>query len=623
MSGPMDLDRRIDAFFAEGPALAPDQLLGQSLRAASASRQMARPSWPRGMTGSRPRDVALVLIGASTALLVGGLVLWGGGLIPMPGPTDSAVPGATSTLVASPISPSPRPTATVAPLSERIQLLGLPITIDPSGWAYTRPVAGRYQAPAGPDPGILDAPYLCGDRPAAEFRAWVGDLVCLRLWPVTAGEVEARAIDEVARVERGQGIPGGATLTSIVKREPIALPVAPATRVTWSGRPTGESVEVVHQVYFFEAGGAFFRLEGAALAADAADALQRLLTIASTIRSVALADPMPTASPAGTRVEVPDLAVSIDLKGWSTGGSGSAPARALSAGPFGVDTSVLATFEDRAFVAVASFGGPPMTLVEAEDELRTSMGITSTAAPAIALPIGPAIHLTWTEPPFQSGVFKPSLPRVWHDSYLIDVGGEILFLDGGTNQADAKLMAPRFAALARSLRRTPLDGRVPIPGTSLTVDLDGWTLPGSHAHRGLRNAQLAEENPGLAAAGGVASSSETGMLAYRDLDAFARIFIVGDGSQSTLASAVGCAVMRGSLGNVTVESVALPVGPSTRIACRETVLGSNGATYEITRVAYVLEVDGTTLRLLGAALAADAAEQVPAIDALARTLEGP
>ena len=90
MSGQLDLERRIDAYFAEGPGRAPDHLLGQSLRAATAERQVRRSWLPGGFGRSARRDVGLVLAGAAAALVLGGVVLWRGGFIPVPGPTDSS-----------------------------------------------------------------------------------------------------------------------------------------------------------------------------------------------------------------------------------------------------------------------------------------------------------------------------------------------------------------------------------------------------------------------------------------------------------------------------------------------------------------------------------------------------
>jgi len=118
MSGPMDLDRRIDAFLGDGPNRAPGHLLGQTLRAAAATRQVRRPWWPwQWRLGRGPRrDFAFALAGAGLALVLGGLFLRSG-LLSTPGPTDSAVPGATPSATASPrLSPSPSPVLTADPL---------------------------------------------------------------------------------------------------------------------------------------------------------------------------------------------------------------------------------------------------------------------------------------------------------------------------------------------------------------------------------------------------------------------------------------------------------------------------------------------------------------------------
>ena len=162
MSGQLDLERRIDAYFAEGPGRAPDHLLGQSLRAATAERQARRSWWPGGLDRGARRDVWLVLAGAAAALVLGGLVLLRGGLIPLPGPTDSALPGATPSAAATPTlrasaaptsplptaaSTLPSPTAVPSPDEPtRVQPGTGNVTFDVSGWRVMTPGEGRSEA---------------------------------------------------------------------------------------------------------------------------------------------------------------------------------------------------------------------------------------------------------------------------------------------------------------------------------------------------------------------------------------------------------------------------------------------------------------------------------------------
>jgi hypothetical protein len=120
MSGQLDLERRIDAYFAQGPNRAPDHLLGQSLRAAAGERQVRRSWWPAGYGHGARRYGVLVLAGAAVALVLGGVVIWRGGFIAIPGPTDSAVPGASSSPTAtsqSALTPTSAPSTVATPIS--------------------------------------------------------------------------------------------------------------------------------------------------------------------------------------------------------------------------------------------------------------------------------------------------------------------------------------------------------------------------------------------------------------------------------------------------------------------------------------------------------------------------
>ena len=129
-----DLDRRLDAWLADGPMSAPDPVLADL--PGRLARQRQRPGWLVGRDGARVGAPVRLLAAAATlvAVVVGGSLLVGGGGIG-PGPTPSP-------------SPAPTPTAEPTPIAlrERLESLapgrytyfanggGTTFTV-PDGWA--------------------------------------------------------------------------------------------------------------------------------------------------------------------------------------------------------------------------------------------------------------------------------------------------------------------------------------------------------------------------------------------------------------------------------------------------------------------------------------------------------
>jgi hypothetical protein len=293
MSALPDIDRRIDAFIVEGPGRAPDDLLSRSLRAATAERQVRRPWWPRRFDGLGGQDVVLLMAGAGAAIIIGGLVIWRGGLLPVPGPTESAVPGATPSASSSPRStstpPSPTPRSRATPVaattsdpvtdaegSMRVSPGTAAVTFDARGWRVMEvPASALTVAVMAVDDPVLAA---IGGVP---HRAWQGVwLTRPTAWvkiveeatidgvAATPGsamrEAKARAADDPRR-KGDVHVQPRVTLTS----GPKTGDTLTAGRVMWTTTRTGSDGidrDVQTTIYIIEAPGPLLRLEAVTLA---------------------------------------------------------------------------------------------------------------------------------------------------------------------------------------------------------------------------------------------------------------------------------------------------------------------------------------------------------------------
>ena len=302
MSSPMDTDRRIDAFFGDGPNRAPRDLLGASLRAAAATGQLRRRRWPWELDHGPRRDVALVFLGAAAAVILGGLLLWRDGLIPTPGPTDSAVPGATPSPTAgdslAPTAPTttlptPRPSPAVAssaptPVTGRVRAGAAPATVKVDGWQVI-------PTERGPFTGVvaavmhLDYPILAaiGGIPQREFKGiWLYRATAFgRVYeePVIDGKVATLATaTEQARgwADRDPGRTGPVSVNA------VQLPAGAAERVAWPSTVSDSGIEhdVLNVTYFVEVDGIVIRLQGG-LQVGGATTEADLLALAKTLRA--------------------------------------------------------------------------------------------------------------------------------------------------------------------------------------------------------------------------------------------------------------------------------------------------------------------------------------------------
>ena len=225
MSGQLDLERRIEAYFVDGPGRAPDHLLGQSLRAAVRERQVRRAWWPRVLDGGTRHSVALILAGVGAALVLSGFVLLRGGLVPLPGPTDSSVPGA-----------SPSPTATPTPRATAVPAPPLPTAMPSPGSTaaiYSNEALGfsvaygdTTNAPFVEAYGIPDAILFPIDILAADIYRYAITVAAgdreRGVWLTRDGaRVQAATLDELEMAVR-QHVPGSS------KADPIVVDGEPA-----------------------------------------------------------------------------------------------------------------------------------------------------------------------------------------------------------------------------------------------------------------------------------------------------------------------------------------------------------------------------------------------------------
>jgi hypothetical protein len=131
MTRDLDIERLLDAWFAEGPLMVSDRVVDEA--ASRLHQQPQQPAWRlrpwRFRTVSTP--LRLALIGAALlAVLIGGTVVFSGGGA-SPGPAPSASP--------SPMpSPIPSPAVSPAMQTERMVMQGRPMSWTagvPSGWS--------------------------------------------------------------------------------------------------------------------------------------------------------------------------------------------------------------------------------------------------------------------------------------------------------------------------------------------------------------------------------------------------------------------------------------------------------------------------------------------------------
>jgi hypothetical protein len=147
----LDLDRMLDAWFADGPVEAPDRALDAV--AVRLRRQRQRPAWllnrrvPAVSTPIRLLALAAVLVGA---LAVGSVILTGGAA-PAPAPSPAPTPVAATpspTVAASPI-PFPGRTGSLdAGVYSAIVASGTLTFTLPAGWASEGRIANAFSMTA-------------------------------------------------------------------------------------------------------------------------------------------------------------------------------------------------------------------------------------------------------------------------------------------------------------------------------------------------------------------------------------------------------------------------------------------------------------------------------------------
>jgi hypothetical protein len=135
MTDDIELERVLDAWFAEGPLTAPDRVMHAV--ADRAARQRQRPAWRlrpwRFPTMSTP--LKAILVGAAlVALILGGSVLIAGGRGAVTGPVPTPTPTPTATPVPSPATLRETASAAAGTYRLAVQAGTLALTL-PDGWS--------------------------------------------------------------------------------------------------------------------------------------------------------------------------------------------------------------------------------------------------------------------------------------------------------------------------------------------------------------------------------------------------------------------------------------------------------------------------------------------------------